>query len=157
MSHREDCENKSFSSARGNCAAKFGVCCVFETSACGATVSDNCTYVTNPSYPDTDAASADDGAALGATCDYTISKMSSDICHVRLDFLEMSIEQPVLTPNTGATIYLHTVELTAFKEREKTTATRRKWPKLRFLKSPRTFAKVLISAKSQLHTAFESS
>ena len=32
-------------SASGSCAAGFGVCCVFLTSSCGSTVSENCTYI----------------------------------------------------------------------------------------------------------------
>ena len=29
---------------------RFGVCCVFMTSSCGATVSQNCSYIKNPGY-----------------------------------------------------------------------------------------------------------
>merc|ERR1711971_328489 len=35
----------------GNCAAGFGVCCTFTTATCGVGVTQNCTYITNPSYP----------------------------------------------------------------------------------------------------------
>merc|ERR1712012_1023881 len=37
--------------ADGNCASGFGVCCTFELSACSSTVSNNLTYIQNPSYP----------------------------------------------------------------------------------------------------------
>merc|ERR1711976_286938 len=37
--------------ADGNCASGFGVCCTFLVSDCGSTVSNNCTYIQNPSYP----------------------------------------------------------------------------------------------------------
>merc|ERR1719192_3268261 len=37
----------------GNCAAGFGVCCMFTLSTCGSTISQNCTYIQNPSYPTT--------------------------------------------------------------------------------------------------------
>merc|ERR1719410_327922 len=35
----------------GNCAAGFGVCCTFLVSTCGTTITNNCTYIQNPSYP----------------------------------------------------------------------------------------------------------
>merc|ERR1719419_880154 len=38
-------------SAQGNCAAGFGVCCVFSVSASNSRVNKNCTYIVNPSYP----------------------------------------------------------------------------------------------------------
>merc|ERR1719348_2591046 len=38
-------------SALGNCAAGFGVCCVFSVSASGTIVNVNSTYIVNPSYP----------------------------------------------------------------------------------------------------------
>merc|ERR1719348_2531883 len=45
-----ECSSKG-GSAMGNCAAGFGVCCVFSVSASGSTVSTNCSYIVNPSYP----------------------------------------------------------------------------------------------------------
>ena len=29
----------------------FGVCCIFEQTTCGGTVTENCTYVQNPGFP----------------------------------------------------------------------------------------------------------
>ena len=49
--------------------SRFGVCCVFMVTACGSTVSQNCSYIKNPSYP----------SAYTATtsCQYTIQKCDS--------------------------------------------------------------------------------
>merc|ERR1712158_74090 len=49
----------------GNCAAGFGVCCIISTSTCSSTISTG-------------------------TCVFTVSKISSDICQLRLDFETMS-------------------------------------------------------------------
>merc|ERR1719273_2433268 len=45
-----ECSSKG-GSAQGNCAAGFGVCCIFSVSATGSTVSQNCSYIVNPSFP----------------------------------------------------------------------------------------------------------
>jgi len=44
-----ECSNKG-GRALGNCAAGFGVCCVFILSTTGD-ISQNCSYIQNPSYP----------------------------------------------------------------------------------------------------------
>jgi len=62
----------------GNCAAGFGVCCSFTLSTCGSTVSQNCTYIQNPSYPTT--------FSTTGSCAYSVTPLSSDICQLRLDF-----------------------------------------------------------------------
>merc|ERR1712176_1173998 len=67
-------------SADGNCAAGFGVCCVIYTTTCGTSISTNTTYIRNPNYPSSYTASS------AATCTYTFSKVSDDICQLRLDF-----------------------------------------------------------------------
>ena len=63
-----ECNEKGGASS-GSCAGGFGVCCVFMTSTCGATVSQNCSYIKNPNFP----------AAYTATaaCSYTIQKCDS--------------------------------------------------------------------------------
>merc|ERR1712060_831953 len=68
----------------GNCAAGFGVCCIIYTSTCSATVSTNTTYIRNPGYPSTYTPSST------GTCVFTISKVSSEVCQLRLDFETMS-------------------------------------------------------------------
>merc|ERR1711990_356464 len=71
-------------SSDGNCAAGFGVCCIISTSTCSATVSTNTSYIRNPGYPSTYTPSST------GTCVFTISKVSSEVCQLRLDFETMS-------------------------------------------------------------------
>jgi len=78
-----ECSSRS-GSADGNCAAGFGVCCIVSSSTCGDTVSTNTTYIRNPGYPSTYTPSST------GTCTFSISKISSDICQLRLDFETMS-------------------------------------------------------------------
>merc|ERR1719210_390104 len=61
----------------GNCAAGFGTCCTFLVSDCSSTVTQNCTYIQNPTYPSS-------YSTTGA-CDYNITPLSTDICQLRLD------------------------------------------------------------------------
>jgi len=74
-----ECEAKSGKSL-GNCASGFGVCCVFTTSTCGETVSQNLTYITNPGHPTDYTVTSDE------TCSWTVNKVNSDVCQLRLDF-----------------------------------------------------------------------
>ena len=62
-----ECQNKG-GKAQGNCAAGFGVCCVFILTTTGD-ISENCSYIQNPSFP----------AVYGETTSltYTIRKCSS--------------------------------------------------------------------------------
>jgi len=75
-----ECSSKG-GSASGNCAAGFGVCCVFSVSAGSSTISQNCTYIVNPNYPSNYAPTS-----TPSTLSYTISKSSDDICRIRLDY-----------------------------------------------------------------------
>merc|ERR1712080_711263 len=68
----------------GNCAAGIGVCCIISTSTCSTTVSTNTTYIRNPGYPSTYTPSNT------GTCIFTVSKVSADVCQLRLDFQTMS-------------------------------------------------------------------
>lgn len=80
----------------GNCASGFGVCCVFVHSLLtSVTIDENRTYVENPLFPSYETSGA------GTTITYTISKMRSDICQIRLDFENFSIAGP---GNTGEMI-----------------------------------------------------
>merc|ERR1719458_1915390 len=62
-------------SADGNCAAGFGVCCVISTST---------TYIRNPGYPSSYTPSS------AGSCTFSISKVSDDVCQLRLDFQTFS-------------------------------------------------------------------
>ena len=72
-----ECLAKS-GSAQGNCAAGFGVCCIFSVSASASSISENLTYIVNPSYPSNYVPSS-----TPSTLTYTVNKCSSDICRIR--------------------------------------------------------------------------
>jgi len=79
-------------SVQGNCAAGFGVCCVFSVSTSGTTISQNCTYIVNPSYPSTYVPTT-----TPSTLTYKIAKCQDDICRIRLDYDTFILT----TPSTG--------------------------------------------------------
>jgi len=76
-------------SAKGNCAAGFGVCCVQKIDDDSDTdVNYNDTYIQNPDYP----SSYGDESSIT----YKVSKIESDICFLRLDFEMFDVvQQPV--------------------------------------------------------------
>ncbi|XP_039287156.1 uncharacterized protein LOC111062984 [Nilaparvata lugens] len=74
----------------GNCGYK-GVCCVFKRT-CGEKTNANNTYFFSPNY-----SAAFNG---GKRCSFTIEKMNSGVCQIRIDFLEFSISEP--DPKTGS-------------------------------------------------------
>lgn len=91
-----ECAAKSASgaSADGNCASGFGVCCVF-TVKCGShanAVANNCTYIQNANYPSADTTATD--------CTFTFNRIESNICRIRLDFVNTVMAGP---PTTAAT------------------------------------------------------
>merc|ERR1711981_280804 len=87
-----ECSTKG-GSAYGNCASGFGVCCVFEVQSASTTISQNCTYIQNPSYP----------AVYSATTSlsYTINKCADSVCAVRLDFDSFTTQGPAATDETS--------------------------------------------------------
>lgn len=89
-----ECQNKGGTTS-GNCAAGFGVCCLFIVSATSTTINENCTYIQNPSFPSVYA----DTTALT----YTINKCSDTVCNVRLDFETFTTVGPSLTTEVTAT------------------------------------------------------
>lgn len=80
----------------GNCAAGFGVCCLFITSTSGAEINNNCTYIQNPNYP----------SAYGAetAISFKVSKCSASVCTLRLDFESFTTAGPVGTSDVTAAI-----------------------------------------------------
>merc|ERR1712203_1087236 len=81
-----ECTDNS-GTASGNCASGFGICCLFTISGdTGLTVSQNNTYIQNPSFPSV----YTDTTALT----YTINKCADNICAFRLDFETFQIEGP---------------------------------------------------------------
>jgi hypothetical protein len=87
-----ECTEKG-GAASGTCAAGFGVCCVFKSSTCGAIISNNMTYISNPNYPVAYAPTS------ANTCAWTVNKVNMDVCQLRLDFETMV--QSVSTSNIG--------------------------------------------------------
>jgi len=84
-----ECSSKGGSSS-GSCASSFGVCCVFEMSCGGGSVSENSTYFTSSDR------------TLGAACSLTICKLQSDVCQLRLDFESFALNNPVtVTTNSN--------------------------------------------------------
>lgn len=80
-----ECQS-SGGTADGNCAAAFGVCCLKTLSACGGSVTQNCTYIDNPGYPSSYSTTGD--------CSYTVTRCQDDICQIRLDFFSSTLQQP---------------------------------------------------------------
>jgi len=83
--------------ADGNCASSFGVCCIVKTSTCGGSVSKNCSYIENPSYPSAYTTAGD--------CSYTVTRCSTEICQVRLDFFKAVLQQPASTSGSCTKTY----------------------------------------------------
>ena len=73
---------------------RFGVCCLFIVTATSTTISENCTYIQNPSFPSVYA----DTTALT----YTINKCSDTVCNVRLDFETFTTLGPSATTEVTA-------------------------------------------------------
>jgi len=69
--------------ASGTCASSFGVCCIFEKTCDGGSVSQNLTYFTSS------------GRSLGSACQLTICKCATDVCQLRLDFETFVMNNPV--------------------------------------------------------------
>merc|ERR1739838_689025 len=86
----EECSDRD-GVATGSCADGFGVCCVISL-ACGATTSENCTYLTL-------AATA---TVAGTGCTYTICPASSTVSRIRLDLTMFNIADPFDPDTTGA-------------------------------------------------------
>merc|ERR1739838_1132026 len=86
----EECSDRD-GVATGSCADGFGVCCVISL-ACGATTSENCTYLTL-------AATA---TVAGTACTYTICPASSTVSRIRLDLTMFNIAGPFDPDTTGA-------------------------------------------------------
>lgn len=83
-----ECSNKKGTSA-GKCASGFGICCVFlNTGEKSATITENRTRLRNGEFPKIDAATTAHNIA------YTVNKMNSDICQLRLDFTHFVLTGP---------------------------------------------------------------
>ena len=63
-------------------------------SSCSSTISNNCTYIQNPSYPSS--------YTTSGSCDYNVTPLSSDICQLRLDFDTFDITET--SPGDGTCV-----------------------------------------------------
>jgi len=88
-----ECANNGGTS-QGTCAAGFGVCCVYTYTTSGSIITQNVSYVVNPSYPSNYAPSS-----TPATVTYTVNKASCDVCRLRLDFEAFQLTAPELAAN----------------------------------------------------------
>jgi len=102
-------------SAQGNCASGFGVCCIFSVSATGSTISQNCSYIVNPSYPSNYAPTS-----TPVTVAYTIEKSDADVCRIRLDYDTLILTQPTAVATVASAGQCATDKLT-FKTTAQTT------------------------------------
>merc|ERR1712223_1834875 len=100
-----ECTSKG-GTASGNCAAGFGVCCLFLYKTGSEDVSQNCSYIQNPNYP----------SAYGSTTSiyWNVKKCSKDICTIRLDFCTFTTAGPTgttdgSTPNPDTTMDTFTI------------------------------------------------
>ncbi|KAL6255006.1 hypothetical protein P5V15_013424 [Pogonomyrmex californicus] len=84
---RRECTNYG-GNPSGPCANGLGTCCVFQKS-CGSTTNMNNTYFVSPRYPIT--------YRGGERCTITVQRCNSNICQLRLDFLEATWVQPNAT------------------------------------------------------------
>merc|ERR1712045_43730 len=84
-------------STQGSCAAGFGVCCIFTYSESGSVISQNLSYITNPSYPSNYAPTS-----TPTTLTYDIQKSSCDVCRIRLDYEVFQLTTPFTGPGVAA-------------------------------------------------------
>merc|ERR1711992_164719 len=86
-----ECNDKGGTKS-GNCASGFGVCCAFlNTAAVSSSISENRTRLRNTEFPSYQTSTEAKNIV------YTINKMSSDICQIRLDFSTFVIGGPANT------------------------------------------------------------
>ncbi|KAG7155783.1 hypothetical protein Hamer_G022111 [Homarus americanus] len=86
----KDCTRNGGTSS-GTCAKGYGACCIAQHT-CSQSSNYNNTYFVNPSYSGTDTGT--DGA-----CTLTINRVNSNICQIRLDFLNFNLSQPDINGN----------------------------------------------------------
>ncbi|XP_033222670.1 uncharacterized protein LOC117176524 [Belonocnema kinseyi] len=81
----------------GSCANGLGVCCVFKKN-CGSTTNINNTYFMNPEYPLK--------YQGGEQCSISVTRCNSNICQLRIDFLDLRLAQPNADGNCDKDVLL---------------------------------------------------
>jgi len=102
---QSECNSRA-GTAAGSCASGFGVCCVFLISESGSAVTQNCSYIRNPNFPNT--YDSNNGGAVT----YTIQKCSNDVCSLRLDFESFTIVGTGLTTEVDGPPCMDTFDIT---------------------------------------------
>jgi len=87
-----ECSSKG-GTASGNCAAGFGVCCLFIYNSASTSVSENCSYIQNPNFP----------SAYGSTStiSWTVTKCAPSVCSIRFDFETFTTAGPTDSIDTA--------------------------------------------------------
>jgi hypothetical protein len=88
--------NEKGGTVSGNCAAGFGVCCLFITTTSGSAVSENCSYIQNPNFPN--------AYGVETAISYTVNKCSNEVCTLRLDFETFTTAGPTSTSDVTAAV-----------------------------------------------------
>ncbi|KAL0902556.1 hypothetical protein ABMA27_000396 [Loxostege sticticalis] len=81
---RRECNNLN-GTITGICANRRGRCCIVSRT-CGSTTNVNNTYFTSPGYPA--------AYAGGAACTITVNRCNTNVCQLRIDFLDLVLSQP---------------------------------------------------------------
>ena len=76
-----ECDDRA-GTASGSCAEGYGVCCLFSIE-CGATSSENCTYIEETEV-----------TSLSAPCTYTICPCTTSVCRIKFDFEDFTLAGP---------------------------------------------------------------
>ncbi|TRY72562.1 hypothetical protein TCAL_06510 [Tigriopus californicus] len=90
---------------RLNLFSSFGICCVFIKTNGNSAINQNCSYVSNPGFPN----SYTDNTAVT----YTVNKLSSAVCLIRLDFDTFTISGPSDTAETLGGVCPDTLDVTS--------------------------------------------
>jgi hypothetical protein len=88
----DQCKTLGGTPSGSTCASGYGVCCLFSI-ACGATSSQNCTYLVQASTTKAPATNP---------CLYTICPTSTSVCRLRLDFTSFTIASPAVGTTVDA-------------------------------------------------------
>jgi len=108
----------------GSCAAGFGVCCIYTYSTTGDIITQNVSYIVNPSYPSNYAPTT-----TPATISFTVQKTSCDVCRLRLDFEDFQLTAQATTTGYCSTDFF-TMRTTAHQTVSPTTQNYGNYPHL---------------------------
>jgi len=81
----------------GSCARGFGTCCIIQDTSGTVSVEYNNTHLQNPGY------SSGGAYKTAFSYTYTLNRLSSDICFIRLDFIKFQIAGPQVLSETPYT------------------------------------------------------